>query len=108
MHQQYQFAIRKPDGTPLMREDIQYDMMAAVFANTQAVFTDPTREGIPASPNKLTWSQLYIKEVVNSPRCAKSHREAMSRNPDYARDYAMMCLLVNVGRCNTTLACERS
>ena len=89
-----------------MREEIQYDMLCAVFDNPLKVFTDPPREGLTPGTDKLTWGQLYIKEVINSPRCAKSHREAMSRNPDYARDYAMMCLLVNVGRCNTTLACK--
>jgi Ino eighty subunit 1 len=89
-----------------MREDIQYEMLHHVFTDEKKAFTDPPREGTTPSTEKLTFGQLYIKEVINSPRCAKSHREAMTRSPDYARDYAMMCLLVNVGRCNTTLACE--
>ncbi len=58
------------------------------------------REGAP----KLTFKELYIEALLNSSKCTKSMRDKILADEEYAEDFAKVCLLVNVGRINTTLA----
>ncbi|WFD25440.1 RNA helicase [Malassezia nana] len=64
----------------------------------------------PASPwphpgaEKLTFKELYIEALMNSSKCTKSMREKCFVDEEYAEDFSKVCLLVNVGRINTTLA----
>lgn len=54
----------------------------------------------------LTFKELYIEAIVGSARCTKTMRDKLIADPEYAEDFAKVCLLVNVGKMNTTLACE--
>jgi len=53
---------------------------------------------------KLTFKELYIEALMNSGKCTKSMREKCFLDEEYAEDFSKVCLLVNVGRINTTLA----
>ena len=53
---------------------------------------------------KLTFKELYIESLLNSTKCTKSMRDKILSDEEYAEDFAKTCLLVNVGRINTTLA----
>ncbi|WFD02580.1 RNA helicase [Malassezia obtusa] len=53
---------------------------------------------------KLTFKELYIEALMNSSKCTKSMREKCLLDEEYAEDFSKVCLLVNVGRINTTLA----
>jgi len=101
------FAPQRADAEPLSREDIQYDLLHAIFSDTNAVFTSQSHEG-PASriSKKLTFCELYSLAIIASPRCSKVLREKMVEVPEFGIDFAKICLLANVGRINTTMACE--
>lgn len=95
--------LKKEDGEPLWRADIQYDFLKAVFDNDQKVFTnsyDP--EGIP----KQNFADLYIDTMARSSKTSKVLRDKLLNDRDAAKGMAMVCLLVNVGRMNTTLNCK--
>ena len=57
-----------------------------------------------AGAAKLTFKELYIEALLNSSKCTKSMRDKILADEEYAEDFAKVCLLVNVGRINTTLA----
>ncbi|EST06508.1 hypothetical protein PSEUBRA_004414 [Kalmanozyma brasiliensis GHG001] len=57
-----------------------------------------------AGAAKLTFKELYIESLLNSGKCTKSMRDKILADEEYAEDFAKVCLLVNVGRINTTLA----
>ena len=86
----------------LTREDIQYDLLDAIFSDTTKVFTDQ-RAG--QSGRKVTFSELYINSIQEAGRGTKTQRDKMSENPAFATELAKISLLVNVGRINTTMAC---
>lgn len=98
--------IRHVDGDPLTRDDIQYDLLHFIFSNPQAVFTDPACAPPEPPGPKLTFGELYINAILTSPKCTKVSRDKMIETPSFATEFGKMCLLVNIGRINTTLACE--
>ncbi|PWZ01437.1 hypothetical protein BCV70DRAFT_148936, partial [Testicularia cyperi] len=57
-----------------------------------------------AGAPRLTFKELYIEALINSGKCTKSMRDKILADEEYAEDFAKVCLLVNVGRINTTLA----
>lgn len=94
--------LKKDDGEPLWREDIQYDFLRAVFDNEQKVFTnsyDPDGLGMQ------TFADLYIDTMSRSTKTSKVLRDKLLSDREAAKGMAMVCLLVNVGRMNTTLNC---
>lgn len=156
--------VKRYDGEPLTRADVQHALLSHLFSSTERVFTNPrpgTRGIVPtpvyagAAPScsrrsddpapapavenagaevaageagdegeagpstrpsdlpepgaeKLTFKELYIEALINSQKCTKSMRDKILTDEEYAEDFAKVCLLVNVGRINTTLACEFS
>lgn len=96
--------LKKEDGEPLWRKDIQYDFLRAVFDNDQKVFTnsyDPELE-------KQCFADLYIDTMARSSKTSKVLRDKLMNDREAAKGMAMVCLLVNMGRMNTTLNCEPS
>lgn len=92
--------LKKNDGEPLWREDIQYDFLKAVFDDEQKVFTnsfEPDRLG------KQCFADLYIDTMSRSSKTSKVLRDKLLSDRDAAKGMAMVCLLVNIGRMNTTL-----
>lgn len=95
--------LKKNDGEPLWREDIQYDFLKAVFDDEQKVFTnsfEPDRLG------KQCFADLYIDTMSRSSKTSKVLRDKLLSDRDAAKGMAMVCLLVNIGRMNTTLNCQ--
>jgi len=94
--------LKKDDGEPLWRKDIQFEFLKAIFYNEQAVFTNSYE---PDGP-KQTFSQLYIDAMARSSKTSKILRDKLLTEHEPARNMAMVCLLVNLGRMNTTLNCK--
>jgi Ino eighty subunit 1 len=94
--------LKKEDGEPLWRKDIQFDFLRAVFDNDKCVFTntyEPDRLG------KQTFADLYIDTMSRSSKTSKVLRDKLLSDREAAKGMAMVCLLVNIGRMNTTLNC---
>ncbi|RCI08197.1 hypothetical protein L249_6288 [Ophiocordyceps polyrhachis-furcata BCC 54312] len=92
--------LKKDDGEPLWREDIQHDFLKAIFDNDQKVFTnsyDPDGIGMQ------NFADLYIDTMSRSSKTSKVLRDKLLSDREAAKGMAMVCLLVNVGRMNTTL-----
>ena len=108
--------IKRADGEPLTRADLQFDFLNAVFSDSNAVFTDPYAPPKPdvgggggeveESSAKITFAELYTSAIVHSSKATKVLKETMRESPAFAVDFAMLALLVNVGRVNTTMSCE--
>lgn len=96
-------ALKRTDGEALTRHDLQFDLLAYIFNDTNAVFTDPF-----TSPpgKKVTFRDLYVSAIVAAPKTARSVKEKFVESPLFATEFAMLSLLVNVGRVNTSMACE--
>lgn len=94
--------LKKDDSEPLWRKDIQYDFLKAVFEDDRAVFTNSYEpEGYP----KQTFASLYIDTMARSSKTSKILRDKLLSDHEPAKNMAMVCLLVNLGRMNTTLNC---
>jgi Ino eighty subunit 1 len=92
--------LKKDDGIPLWRKDIQFDFLKYVFEDEQKVFTktDGTKG--------LTFADIYLDAMAKSSKCSKILKDKLLTERPAAINMAMVCLLVNVGRMNTTLNCE--
>ncbi|KAF7555965.1 hypothetical protein G7046_g6428 [Stylonectria norvegica] len=92
--------LKKEDGEPLWREDIQFDFLKAVFDNELPVFTN-SYEG--QKVDKQNFADLYIDTMSRSTKTSKVLRDKLLSDREAAKGMAMVCLLVNMGRMNTTL-----
>jgi Ino eighty subunit 1 len=95
--------LKKEDGIPLWRKDIQYDFLRLVFFDKTRCFTkysDGTKDN--------TFAETYIDAMAKSSKCSKILKEKLLQDTDGAVCMAMVCLLVNVGRMNTTLNCTKA
>ncbi|CAA7266626.1 unnamed protein product [Cyclocybe aegerita] len=97
-------AIKHSDGEPLTRADIQYDFLNAVFSDTHEVFSNPYLPVTAEQGKKISFRDLYIKAILNSPKATKALKDKMAEPSTFALDFAMLSLLVNVGRVNTTMS----
>ncbi|PWW72071.1 hypothetical protein C7212DRAFT_286969 [Tuber magnatum] len=90
--------LKKPDGVPLWRKDIQYEFLQAIFTDDKPVFTSSydRRAG-------QTFADVYIDAMARSSKTSKILRDKLTSERPNALNMAMVCLLVNVGRMNTTL-----
>jgi Ino eighty subunit 1 len=95
--------LKKEDGEPLWREDIQYDFLKAVFDNEDKVFTNSYE---PDRPERQNFADLYIDTMSRSTKTSKVLRDKLLSDREAAKGMAMVCLLVNMGRMNTTLNCK--
>jgi len=93
--------LKKDDGEPLWRVDIQYLFLKYVFEDENKVFTMPS-DGTPGH----TFADIYIDTMAKSSKCSQILKEKLLTDRVGAVDMAMICLLVNVGRMNTTLNCK--
>ncbi|ESZ90398.1 hypothetical protein SBOR_9209 [Sclerotinia borealis F-4128] len=91
--------LKKDDGEPLWRKDIQYDFLKLIFEDENAVFTNSYDDSIP----KQTFADLYIDAMARSSKTSKILRDKLLSEHEPAKNMAMVCLLVNLGRMNTTL-----
>ncbi|KAF8640482.1 hypothetical protein AX17_000145 [Amanita inopinata Kibby_2008] len=92
-------AIKRADGEPLTRVDIQYDLLSTVFNDGTSAFTNPWKNC------KLTcFRELYVDAILNSPKATRALKDRMLGSSQFATSFAMLSLLVNVGRINTTMS----
>ena len=94
--------LKKDDGEPLWRKDIQYEFLWSIFDDETKCFTnsyDPELE--PQS-----FAELYIDAMARSSKTSKILRDKLLSEHEPAKNMAMVCLLVNLGRMNTTLNCK--
>jgi len=92
--------LKKEDGIPFWRKDIQYDFLKLVFYDQTKCFTKYS-DGTTG----CTFAEAYIDAMAKSSKCSKILKEKLIQDTDGAISMAMVCLLVNVGRMNTTLNC---
>ncbi|KAK4986368.1 hypothetical protein LTR50_005346 [Elasticomyces elasticus] len=90
--------LKKEDGVPLWRKDIQYDFLNLVFHNDQRVFTRYSD-----GSKGYTFAEIYVDAMAKSSKCSKILKEKLMGDSEAAINMGMVCLLVNVGRMNTTL-----
>ncbi|KAF5100933.1 hypothetical protein D0Z00_001064 [Geotrichum galactomycetum] len=90
--------LKKKDGEPLWRIDIQYDFLAYIFHNEQKVFTNTYKNA-----KGFTFADIYIDAMARSSKTSRVLCEKLIGHRDAALNMAMVCLLVNIGRMNTTL-----
>lgn len=94
--------LKKDDGEPLWRVDIQFAFLKYVFEDDRRVFTKPS-DGSPGH----TFADIYIDTMAKSNKCSQILKDKLLSDRIGAVDMAMICLLVNVGRMNTTLNCKQ-
>src|ERR1700742_264478 len=104
-HQRKTIALKRADGEPLTRADLQYDVLYNIFKDTHNVFTAPYPADNTA-PAKLCFRELYLKTILHSPKATKVLTDKMNESALFAEDFGMLALLVNVGRVNTTMSCK--
>lgn len=92
--------LKKEDGEPLWRKDIQFDFLKAVFDDESKVFTNSYE---PDNIGKQNFADLYIDTMSRSSKTSKVLRDKLLSDREAAKGMAMVCLLVNIGRMNTTL-----
>jgi len=95
--------LKKEDGIPLWRKDIQYDFLRLVFHDDTKCFTKYSD-----GSKGWTFAEVYIDSMAKSSKCSKILKEKLLQDVDGALAMAMVCLLVNVGRMNTTLNCMQN
>lgn len=93
-------SIKKGEGEPLTRYDIQYCLLDKIFSNEQAVFTS-THGNEPDS--KTTFGELYIADFMASTKLTKILKDKFLYDPSVARKVCMASVVINTGRINTTL-----
>lgn len=93
--------LKKEDGIPLWRRDIQFLFLQIVFNDQTAVFTKAS-DGTKGH----TFADIYVDAMARSSKTSKILKEKLLSERTAALNMAMVCLLVNVGRMNTTLNCE--
>lgn len=94
--------LKKDDGIPLWRKDIQFDFLQNVFRDDKPVF-HKVSDGTAGH----TFADIYLDAMAKSSKCSKILKDKLLTERPAALNMAMVCLLVNVGRMNTTLNCTQ-
>ncbi|KAI5281482.1 hypothetical protein KEM54_003273, partial [Ascosphaera aggregata] len=95
--------IKKDDGLPLWRADIQYDFLNAIFSNELLVFTPASRRPSLAANNpwphhspsatkpaeKQRFADLYIDAILQSEKTSKTLRHQITTERSSAINIAM-------------------
>ncbi|EGD85293.2 hypothetical protein H112_06195 [Trichophyton rubrum D6] len=90
--------LKKDDGIPLWRKDIQHLFLRLVFEDTTPVFTRHSD-----GKSGLSFADIYIDAMAKSSKTSKVLKDKLTTDKPAAINMAMVCLLVNFGRMNTTL-----
>lgn len=99
-------SLKKGEGEPLNRHDVQYALLEKIFNDETAVFSP--RPGsdydLPdEDDNFLTFNELYVEDFLCSNKLSRTLRDKFVNDPEVTKKVCMACLLVNTGRINTTL-----
>ncbi|THC89271.1 hypothetical protein EYZ11_011279 [Aspergillus tanneri] len=90
--------LKKEDGIPLWRKDIQYQFLKLVFEDKTPVFSR-----WPDGQKGFDFADVYIDAMARSSKTSKILKDKLQNDKQAAISMAMVCLLVNFGRMNTTL-----
>ena len=93
--------LKKDDGIPLWRKDIQLEFLRCVFEDDTPVFTKAS-DGTGGH----IFADVYVDAMARSSKTSKILKEKLLADRGAAMHMAMICLLVNIGRMNTTLNCK--
>lgn len=81
-------------------------MLDLLFNDRTFRYTAPVdKASEPAAPVYLNFDQLYLEAILSSLKMTQNLRTKLIENPAFAISFCKLCLLINVGRINTTLAC---
>ena len=95
--------LKKEDGRPLWRKDIQLNFLECVFKDDTKCFTKASN---PAAGPVHTFADIYVDAMARSSKTSKILKEKLLADQEGSMHMAMICLLVNIGRMNTTLNCK--
>lgn len=90
--------IKKEDGTALWRKDIQHRFLELVVDDEMPCFTRKSD-----GQKNLPFVDIYVDAMARSSKTSKILKDRLHSDREAAKNMAMICLLVNVGRMNTTL-----
>ncbi|RYP41152.1 hypothetical protein DL769_011651 [Monosporascus sp. CRB-8-3] len=79
--------LKKEDGEPLWRRDIQYDFLRAVFDDDTKVFTNNYEKG---KNQKQNFADLYIDTMARSSKTSKVLRDKLLSDREAAKSMAMV------------------
>ncbi|RWA03110.1 hypothetical protein EKO27_g11995 [Xylaria grammica] len=86
--------LKKEDGEPLWRRDIQYDFLRAVFDDETKVFTNSYE---PGNSEKQSFADLYIDTMARSSKTSKVLRDKLLSDREAAKGMAMSLPIHNEG-----------
>lgn len=98
--------LKKKDGEPFWRKDIQFEFLECLFSDDHKVFTNYFSWcEVPNAANspKLTFAELYVRTMAESLKSSKVLRERLIKDLEMGTNVGKVCLLVNAGRINTTV-----
>lgn len=93
--------LKKEDGIPLWRKDIQHQFLKLVFEDRTKVFTRQSDK-----QKDMDFADIYMDAMARSSKTSKILKDKLQNDKPAALSMAMVCLLVNFGRMNTTLNCK--
>lgn len=90
------FVLKPPDGSPLTRKAIQYELLNSIFTDIHKVFTPPPEleKGPAGAPRgeAMTFGELYTTSLACSSKGTKSMRDKIYADPVFARAMGMVSL----------------
>jgi Ino eighty subunit 1 len=87
-------SLKKKDGEPLSRQDVQYDLLDAIFNDDRAVFTShmpmyQTDLRIH-SDDLLTFKQMYLNALLHSTKLSNTLKARMVENAQFAVEFGRL------------------
>lgn len=113
--------LKKNDSEPYWRNEIQFEFLMRLLFNHHRVFSNPyfetnfdwpeyfktikTQNGdsVPSDGRYLTFFELYMVTMMKSSKISKILKARLMLDINYALNFTIVCLLVNIGRLNTTV-----
>ncbi|CCG85181.1 Putative uncharacterized protein [Taphrina deformans PYCC 5710] len=96
-------SLKRGEGDPLNRHDIQYALLEKIFEDDHAVFTPRPGSVYDTPGNRITFGDLYVEDLLASNKLSKTLKDKFLNDMDVTRKVCMASVLVNTGRINTTL-----
>lgn len=95
-------------GEPLLRNDLQFEVLTAIFNDREIRFRAPLDPSKPpgSPPVYLTFDQLFLEALLSGNRTNAAMRQKLIDHRDFGTNFCKLALLINIGRINTTLSCE--
>lgn len=113
--------LKKNDSEPYWRNEIQFDFLMRLLFNHHRVFKNPyfnvgfdwpeyfkivktpMGESVLNDGMYLTFFELYMVTMLKSSKISKILKARLMFDINYALNFTIVCLLVNIGRLNTTV-----